>query len=231
MPIAHERTAWPIGWPSVTSRAYESAEMTSERRMSTSSPSAEPARGLTSTPGPGAFDQERKSARSLRVRAHTAAHVARPPGRGVRWWRLLHGGRQRAARRLRAGRHGCGAARRSASSRPRRATRTTTSSASTGTSRRRAASRRTCRCSGATAARRSPRSHLLEQDLVYVGGGCVRSMLGTWRAHGLDHVAAPGVGRRRGHVRAERRLAVLVRAGPDRVPRGAGAAGRRASGC
>ena len=33
-----------------------------------------------------------------------------------------------------------------------------------------------------------PASHLLDQDLVYVGGGCVRSMLGTWRAHGLDHV-------------------------------------------
>jgi dipeptidase E len=31
-----------------------------------------------------------------------------------------------------------------------------------------------------------PRSHLLEQDLVYVGGGCVRSMLGAWRAHALD---------------------------------------------
>ena len=31
-----------------------------------------------------------------------------------------------------------------------------------------------------------PRSHLLEQDLVYVGGGCVRSMLGAWRAHGID---------------------------------------------
>jgi peptidase E len=31
-----------------------------------------------------------------------------------------------------------------------------------------------------------PRAHLLEQDLVYVGGGCVRSMLGAWRAHGLD---------------------------------------------
>jgi dipeptidase E len=33
-----------------------------------------------------------------------------------------------------------------------------------------------------------PRAHLLEQDLVYVGGGCVRSMLGAWRAHGLDAV-------------------------------------------
>ena len=30
--------------------------------------------------------------------------------------------------------------------------------------------------------------HLLKQDLVYVGGGNVVSMLGTWRAHGLDEV-------------------------------------------
>jgi dipeptidase E len=29
-------------------------------------------------------------------------------------------------------------------------------------------------------------SHLLEQDLVYVGGGSVISMLGTWCAHGID---------------------------------------------
>lgn len=28
--------------------------------------------------------------------------------------------------------------------------------------------------------------HLLAQDLIYVGGGNVVSMLGTWRAHGLD---------------------------------------------
>ena len=27
--------------------------------------------------------------------------------------------------------------------------------------------------------------HLLEQDLIYVGGGSVISMLGAWRAHGL----------------------------------------------
>jgi peptidase E len=32
--------------------------------------------------------------------------------------------------------------------------------------------------------------HLLQQDLVYVGGGNVVSMLGTWRAHGLDEVLA-----------------------------------------
>lgn len=31
-------------------------------------------------------------------------------------------------------------------------------------------------------------SHLLEQDLIYVGGGNVVSMLGVWRAHGLDGV-------------------------------------------
>jgi dipeptidase E len=31
-------------------------------------------------------------------------------------------------------------------------------------------------------------SHLLAQDLIYVGGGNVVSMLGTWRAHGLDEV-------------------------------------------
>ncbi len=32
------------------------------------------------------------------------------------------------------------------------------------------------------------RAHLLEQDLIYVGGGSVVSMLGVWRAHGLDTV-------------------------------------------
>jgi dipeptidase E len=30
--------------------------------------------------------------------------------------------------------------------------------------------------------------HLLAQDLVYVGGGSVVSLLGAWRAHGLDRV-------------------------------------------
>jgi dipeptidase E len=33
-----------------------------------------------------------------------------------------------------------------------------------------------------------PRAHLLAQDVVYVGGGSVVSLLGTWRAHGLDDV-------------------------------------------
>jgi peptidase E len=31
-------------------------------------------------------------------------------------------------------------------------------------------------------------AHLLAQDLIYVGGGNVVSMLGTWRAHGLDEI-------------------------------------------
>ena len=31
-------------------------------------------------------------------------------------------------------------------------------------------------------------SHLLAQQLIYVGGGNVVSMLGAWRAHGLDEV-------------------------------------------
>jgi dipeptidase E len=31
-----------------------------------------------------------------------------------------------------------------------------------------------------------PRAHLLACDLIYVGGGSLVSMLGTWRAHGID---------------------------------------------
>jgi peptidase E len=31
-------------------------------------------------------------------------------------------------------------------------------------------------------------AHLLAQDVIYVGGGNVVSLLGTWRAHGLDDV-------------------------------------------
>jgi dipeptidase E len=32
------------------------------------------------------------------------------------------------------------------------------------------------------------RAHILAQDLVYVGGGSVVSLLGVWRAHGLDTI-------------------------------------------
>jgi peptidase E len=31
-----------------------------------------------------------------------------------------------------------------------------------------------------------PGAHLMAQDLVYVGGGSLTSLLGTWRAHGID---------------------------------------------
>jgi dipeptidase E len=34
------------------------------------------------------------------------------------------------------------------------------------------------------------RAHMLAQDLIYVGGGSVLSLLGTWRAHGLDAILA-----------------------------------------
>jgi dipeptidase E len=32
------------------------------------------------------------------------------------------------------------------------------------------------------------RAHLLSQDLIYVGGGSVISLLGVWRAHGIDQI-------------------------------------------
>jgi len=32
------------------------------------------------------------------------------------------------------------------------------------------------------------RRHLLDQDVIYVGGGSVISLLGVWKAHGLDRV-------------------------------------------
>ena len=32
------------------------------------------------------------------------------------------------------------------------------------------------------------RAHLLEQDLIYVGGGSVVSLLGVWQAHGIDAI-------------------------------------------
>ncbi len=32
------------------------------------------------------------------------------------------------------------------------------------------------------------RDHLLSQDLIYVGGGSVLSLLGVWRAHGIDEI-------------------------------------------
>src|ERR1700753_1060449 len=31
-----------------------------------------------------------------------------------------------------------------------------------------------------------PREHLLSQDVIYVGGGSLVSLMGTWQAHGID---------------------------------------------
>jgi dipeptidase E len=39
---------------------------------------------------------------------------------------------------------------------------------------------------GAGAVEGDIEAHLLAQDLIYVGGGSVVSLLGTWRAHGVD---------------------------------------------
>jgi peptidase E len=41
---------------------------------------------------------------------------------------------------------------------------------------------------GAGAVEGDLETHLLEQDLIYVGGGCVISLLGVWRAHGMDSI-------------------------------------------
>jgi dipeptidase E len=35
---------------------------------------------------------------------------------------------------------------------------------------------------------RDPRTHLLDQDLIYVGGGSIASLMGVWRAHGIDEI-------------------------------------------
>ena len=53
---------------------------------------------------------------------------------------------------------------------------------------------RTCRCSACTASRRPLREIVLEQDVIYIGGGSMRNLLAIWRAHGLDAAAR----RRRG---------------------------------
>lgn len=41
---------------------------------------------------------------------------------------------------------------------------------------------------GAGAVEGNLREHLLQQDVIYVGGGSVLSLLGTWIAHGLDRI-------------------------------------------
>jgi len=43
---------------------------------------------------------------------------------------------------------------------------------------------------GAGAVEGCLRDHLLKQDVIYVGGGSVISLMGTWAAHGLDRILA-----------------------------------------
>ena len=38
---------------------------------------------------------------------------------------------------------------------------------------------------------KEPREHLLDQDLIYVGGGSVTSLIGVLRSHGIDEVLRP----------------------------------------
>ena len=122
-------------------------------------------------------------------------------------------------------------ARRSASCRPPAAMPTTTSCASTGRSR---PSR--CEPSHISLFRREtgvgdPRAHLLAQDLIYVGGGSLVSLLGHLAGARDRRDPARGVGGRRDPVRRLGRRAVLVRARAERLPRGPGAARSRRSGC
>ena len=63
------------------------------------------------------------------------------------------------------------------------------------------------------------REFLLNQDLIYVGGGSVISMLGAWRAHGIDVLLREAWEARRCPLRALGRLAVLVRGGGHVLPR------------
>ena len=68
------------------------------------------------------------------------------------------------------------------------------------------------------------RRHLLSQDLIYVGGGSVVSLLGVWRAHGIDVILREAWEAGVDPLRPLGRLALLVRGGGDRLPRGAATA-------
>ena len=71
------------------------------------------------------------------------------------------------------------------------------------------------------------RRYVLEQDVIYVGGGNTASLLAVWRAHGLDTILQDALGRRRRAVRRERRDELLVRGLGDRLLRARPRAARR----
>ena len=71
---------------------------------------------------------------------------------------------------------------------------------------------------------------VLEQDVIYIGGGSMRNLLAIWRAHGLDELLVEAWERGHRARRPQRRRDVLVRgrhhaleraAGDDRGPRAA----------
>ena len=84
----------------------------------------------------------------------------------------------------------------------------------------------TCRCS----AWARPGAHceeiVLEQDIVYVGGGSMRNLLAIWRAHGLDRLLERAWATRHRARRPQRRRDVLVRGRGHPLERPARAAGR-----
>ncbi len=131
---------------------------------------------------PGLIDQ-------LAGRPYARAGARRPAAdRGVRWRRLLDGARQHAAGRLRA------------RTRPRAGRRTAARLLPAHGERGRGPLHRAllpgllaelCEPSHLSLFRRERsvgdvREHLLTRDLIYVGGGSVISLMGTWRAHGID---------------------------------------------
>ena len=64
--------------------------------------------------------------------------------------------------------------------------------------------------------RRPLREIVLEQDIIYVGGGSMRNLLAIWRAHGLDELLVEAWERGHRAGRAERRRDVLVPGGLTR---------------
>ena len=111
-----------------------------------------------------------------------------PPDRGLRWRWLLDGVRQPAARRLRARALRTG-------ERPQVCFLPSASGDADHYIVRfyRAFAADRCEASHISLFRREQgpedlRDHLLSQDLIYVGGGSVISLLGVWRAHGIDEI-------------------------------------------
>ncbi len=74
---------------------------------------------------------------------------------------------------------------------------------------------RRCSC----APRTTSSAFLLDQDVIYVGGGNTENMLAIWRVHGVDRGAPPRLGGGRRHDRAVGGIAVLVRDRDDRFVR------------